>query len=110
MIWLVLIWFTGAGWIFLLGNVAWSLLRKPPRSPAQGARLFGRVLLPVTGMLLFLSLLGQQTGWLHAGAETTLRWTTLPFVIGALVWSFGGERRLLAVLAARAAARQGQSE
>jgi len=109
MFWLVLIWFTGAGWIFLLGDVAWSLLRKPPRSPAQRMRLLGRALLPVTGMLLFLSLLGQQTGWLHAGAETTLKWTTLPFVISALIWAFG-ERRLLKVLAARAAAKQGQSE
>ena len=72
-------------------------------------RLFGRALLPLTGMLLFLSLLGQQTGWLHDGAETTLKWTSLPFVISALVWAFG-EKRLMAVLAARAAAKRAQSE
>lgn len=109
MIWIVLIWFTGAGWIFLLGNVAWSVLRKPPRSPAQRVRPFGRALLPVTGVILFLSILGQQTGWLHDGAESTLTWTALPLCIGALVWAFG-EKRLIKVLAARAAARQGQPE
>jgi hypothetical protein len=109
VIWTVVIWFIGAGWAFLLGAVAWSLLRNPPRSPAQRLRLFGRAVLPVTGMLVFLRLLGQQSGWLHGWAQTTLTWTTSPFVIAGLVWAFG-EKRLMKVLAARVAAGQGQSD
>jgi len=108
MIWLVLIWFTGAAWILLLGDVAWTL-RKPPRSPAQRVRLFARVLLPVSGVILAVSLLGQQTAWLHDGAESTLKWTGFALVTVNLAWAFG-QNRLMAVLAARAAATQGQSE
>jgi hypothetical protein len=103
--WDFLPWFTGASWILF----AWSLLRKPPRSPAQRVRLFGRVLLPVSGVILALNLIGQQGGWLHDGAESTLSWTALALSAGAVVWAFG-EKRLMAALAARAAARQGQSE
>lgn len=109
MIWLVLLGFTGAVWILALGDVVWSLLRKPPRSPAQRVRLFGRVLLPLSSLILVLSLLGQFGGWVHDGAESTLKWTGFAFASLGLVWAFG-QNRLLAVLAARAAAKQGQSE
>jgi hypothetical protein len=109
MIWYLLLGFTGAAWIFVLGDVAWSLLRKPPRSPAQRVRQFGRLLLPVGGAILALSLIGQQAGWLHGGAESALKWTALAFTSGALVLTFGQDRLIKAV-AARAAARQGQSE
>ena len=95
--------------MFLLGDVAWSLLRKPPRSPAQRVRMFGRVLLPLSGVILAVNLFGQQAGWLHDGAESALKWTGFALVTVNLVWSFG-QNRLIAVLAARAAARQGQSE
>lgn len=109
MIWYFLSGFIGAGWILLLGNVAWSLLRKPPRSPAQRVRLFGRVLLPLCGLISVLNIIGHQGGWLHDGAKSTLGWTALALSAGAVVWAFGQDR-LMAVLAARAAARQGQSE
>jgi len=109
MIWYFLIAFQGAGWILLLGNAAGSLLRKPPRSPEQRVRLSGRLLLPVSGVILALILFGQQGGWLHDGAESTLKWTGFAFSTCALVWAFSQDR-LMAVLAARAAARQGQSE
>ena len=98
-----------AVWIFVLGDVAWSLLRKPPRSPVQWACLFGRAVWPVTSLVLVLTVLGQRGGWLRDGAESTLTWTALALAIVATVWAIG-QNRLLAVLAARAAAKQGQSE
>jgi hypothetical protein len=109
MIWYLLIAFTGAAWILLLGDVVWSLLRKPPRSPVQRLRMFGRLLLPLSGLILAVNLFGLQAGWPHDGAEPTLKWTSFALVTVNLVWSFG-QNRLIAVLAARAAARQGQSE
>ena len=109
MIWYLLLGFTGAAWIFVLGDVAWSLLRKPPRSPAQRVRQFGRLFLPVSGVVLALSLIGQQGGWLHDGAEPALKWMAFALASCALVLTFGQDR-LIKALAARAAARQGQSE
>jgi hypothetical protein len=109
VIWYFLTGFICAVWILLLGTTAWSLLRKPPRSPAKRVRLFGRVLLPVSGAIMAFNLMGQQGGWLHDGAESTLSWTALAFSAGALVWAFGQDR-LMAVLAARAAAKRGQVE
>ena len=109
MIWYLLIAFTGAAWILLLGDVVWSLLRKPPRSPAQRLRMLGRLLLPLSGLILAVNLFGLQAGWPHDGAESTLRWTSFALVTVNLIWSFG-QNHLIAVLAARAAARQGQSE
>jgi hypothetical protein len=109
MIWYLLTGFTGVVWVLLLGNAGWNLLRKPPRSTAQRVRVFGQVLLPLGGVILALNLIGQQAGWWHGGAKSTLTWTALPLVAGAVVWAFG-EDRLMKVLAARAADRQGQSE
>ncbi len=109
MVWLVLLWSIGAAWILLLGDVARSLLQKPLRSPAQWVRLFGRVLLPVSSVILALSLIGHQGGWLHDGAKSALGWTALGLSASAVVWAFG-EDRMVKVLAARTAARQGQSE
>lgn len=85
-------------------------MRKPPRSPAQRVRPFGRVLLPVNGVILTLNLIGQQGGWVNDGAKSTLGWTALALSAGAVVWAFFGENRLMRVLAARADARQGKSE
>jgi len=102
-------WFSCAVWIFLLGDVALSLLRKPPRSPVQRARLFGRAVWPLTSLILVLTVLGQRGAWLRDGAQSTLVWTALALSIVALVWAVG-EKRLMKVLAARDAAKQGHSE
>ncbi len=102
-------WFCCAVWISLIGGVAWSLLRKPPRSSVDRARVFGRAVWPVTSLILVLTVLGQRGGWLHDGVKSTLVWTALALAIVALVWAVA-EKRLMKVLAARAAARQGQSE
>jgi hypothetical protein len=100
MIWYLLLGFAGAVWIFLLGDVARSLLRKPPRSTVQWVRLFGRVVWPVGGVILVLDLIGQRGGWLHDGAESTLTWTALALAIVTVVWDVG-EKRLMKVLARR---------
>lgn len=60
-------------------------------------------------MILVLTILGQRGGWLRDGAESTLVWTALALSIIFLAWAIGGNR-LMKVLAARAAAKQGQSE
>jgi hypothetical protein len=96
--------FQGTLLIFVFGDVAWSLLRKPPRAPGQRVRLFRRVLLPVGSTIFCLSIIGQQRGWLHDGAELALIWTACAINIGAAVWIVG-ERRLMAALRARAAAK-----
>jgi hypothetical protein len=101
------LWFCCAVWIFVLGDVAWSLLRKPPRSSVHLARLFGRAVFPLTSLILVLTVLGQRGGWLYDGAESTLTWTALALSIVALAWAIG-QKRLMKVLAARAAAKRGQ--
>ena len=102
-------WFCCAVWISLMGDVVWSLLRKPPRSSVERARVFGRAVWPVTSLILVLTVLGQRGGWLQDGAESTMTWTALALAIVALAWAIGGNR-LMKVLAARSAAKQGQSE
>jgi hypothetical protein len=97
-----------AAWILVLGSIV-SGLRKPPRSRAQRVRLLGKVLLPMSGTLVLLTAIGQQHGWLHDGVESGLTWTACAFSVAFLVWSLG-ERRLVALLAARASAQPGQSE
>jgi hypothetical protein len=82
-------WFCCAVWIFVLGDVAWSLLRKPPRSPVQRARLFDRAVFPLTSLIVVLTILAQRGGWLHDGAESTLTWTALALFIVALAWAIG---------------------
>jgi hypothetical protein len=109
MIWYFLSGFTGVVWVLLLGNAGWNLLRKPPGSVAQRVRMFGQLLLPLGGVILALNLIGQQGGWWHGGAKSTLGWAALPLSGAAVVWAFG-EDRLMKVLAARGADRQGQSE
>jgi hypothetical protein len=98
-----------AVWILVIGEIAWSL-RPRPRSPAQRAGLLGRVLLPVGGTTMLLSVIGQQHGWLHGGAESALIWTTFMIAIGVSVYQIPDVRRLMAALTARAAAKQGQCE
>jgi hypothetical protein len=109
MIWFFLAGFTGLVWVLLLGNAGWNLLRKPPRSTTQRVRVFGQVLLPLSGVILAVDLIGQQGRWWHGGAGLTLSFAVLPLSAGAVVWAFG-EDRLMKVLAARAADRHGQSE
>ena len=71
--------------------------------------MFSRAVWPVTSLILVLTVLGQRGGWLHDGAESRLALTALALAIVALVWTVG-EKRLMKVLSARDAAKQGQSE
>ncbi len=98
----------GAVWILVIGGFFWSPLRGL-RSLAQRVRLFGRVLLPLGSTLFLVSTIGQRRGWLHGGAESALTWTGCVFAFGVPVYLIG-ERRLMAVLTARAAAKQEQPE
>jgi hypothetical protein len=98
-----------AVWILVIGGIAWSR-PQGPRSPAQRVRVLRSALLPLGGTILLVSIIGQQRGWLHGGAESALIWTAYVFAIGFLVYQIVGERRLMAALTTRAAAKQGQSE
>jgi hypothetical protein len=93
-------------WILVSGNFTWSLLRRPPRSLAQRVRLSRSLLIPAGATILLVSVLGQQHGWLHGGTESALTWTACAFSVAVPVWLVG-ERRLMAVLAARGAAGSG---
>jgi len=96
-----------AAWILVSGNLTWSLLRRPPRSLAHRVRLFRGLLIPAGATILLVSIIGQQRGWLHSGTESALTWTACAFSVAVPAWIVG-ERRLMAVLAARAVAKQGQ--
>lgn len=69
-------------------------------------RLFPWVSILVSGVILCVALLGHFGGWLDAGADLTLYWTAFAWAIVNLIWVFG-RNRLLAALAARAAAKHG---
>jgi hypothetical protein len=96
-----------AAWILVSGKLTWSLLRKPASSLAHRVRLFRSLLIPAGATILLVSIFGQQHGWLHGESESALAWTACAISIAVPVWIVG-ERRLMAVLAARGAAKQGQ--
>jgi hypothetical protein len=93
----------GTACAMTMGNVGWLVLRMRWRSPREQVYLAGRAGLLATLTALLLIDIGQSLGWMHGAYEaSTLGICCLAVVAMPLYW-FGGKRRLLAVLTARAA-------
>jgi hypothetical protein len=83
-----------------------SQLRKPSRSPEWLVAVIRKAWLPTVVAIGLLIDVGQTLGW-HGSALYALAGISGLVVLGYLAFSFGGERRLLALLQARAAGRGG---
>jgi hypothetical protein len=95
-------------WIWVLGDIARSFLRKRPRSPAFWAPVIGRVLQLSGSTIVMLIAAGQPYGWTHGAVRPALTWCACLLLAAGACWLIG-ERRLVARLTARAAGRQGHS-
>jgi hypothetical protein len=94
-----------AAWIWVLGDIAWSLRREPRRWPAFWVRMVGRVLPLVAGAILMLTDAGQPHGWTHGPAKSVLTWCACLLMAANACW-LASERLLVAGMTARAASRQ----
>lgn len=100
-----------AVWMCVLGDIAWSVLRKQPPSPAQRTRLMRSVLLPLGGTIMLFGVIGQHYGWwTHGAAESALVWTGCLLLLGVNASRLMSEHHLLPALKARAATRRGPSD
>lgn len=98
-----------AGWLLVLGDLAWSLMRKQPRSLAQRTRLTRKLLPPLAGTIALLAALGQQYGLMYGTLESALTWTSCVLLL--LVAAYTAMRgNLLPALRARLAARRSPSD
>jgi len=88
-----------------LGNLI-SLLLEPSRSPEWLVAAIGKAGLPAVMATVLLSDVGRLLGWSGSLVDALFGISGL-VVVSYLAYNFGGERRLLAVLQARAAGREG---
>jgi hypothetical protein len=105
--WLLLSGFVvaSAAWIWFLGDIVRSLLRKPPRSRADWVRLTASVLWQIGITLVLASVVDQHHGWTHGAATSALVWGGCGLVWAGTCLS-AGERRFGPAMRARAAGRQ----
>jgi len=100
----------GAVWLWVLGDLAWSLLRKQPRSPAQRARLMYSALLPLGSTIMLFGYLGQHYGWwTHGTVESALTWTGCLLYVGVTASRLMHEHHVLPALRRHFATRRGPS-
>ena len=92
-------------WLLWLGDLI-SHLRKPSRSPEWFVAVIRKAWLPAIIAMGLLVDVGQVLGW-NDSLLYALAGISGLVVLAYLAYSFGGERRLQAVLRARAAGREG---
>jgi hypothetical protein len=93
-------------WIVWAGELARNLRRGRTRSPKELVERMGHAVWLAGWTAVLLSSVGEQQGWLHGITEYILVGICSLFVVGIPVSWFGGKRRLIAAMTARAA-RQG---
>ncbi len=97
-------------WVFVLGDLVGSLLRKRARSPVERTRLIRSVGLPLGSTLMWFAYFGQHYGWWTNGAvDSALTWTGCTLCLGVAVFWLMDEHHVLPALRARVATRRGPS-
>jgi hypothetical protein len=93
-------------WIWIFGRLAWVLFRKRPRSAVKLVRVINDVLLLLGVTIVLLGYIGQQQGWNHGPFRYALIGVGAVLFLGIGAYWTIGERRVMAVLKARAADKQ----
>jgi hypothetical protein len=101
----------GAVWMCVLGDIAWNVLPRQPRSRAHWMRQTRSVLLALGGTIMPFGAIGQHyRWWTHGTAESAPTWTGCLLVLGVTASRLMSEHHLLSALKARAATKRRPSD
>ena len=95
-----------ASWVAVFAHLAWVLVRKRPRSPAQLVRVISEACLLLCITIGLFADGGDQAGWTHGPFRYVMAGVGLVLLLAIAAYWVTGERRLRAVLERRAADRQ----